>query len=128
MALLGSSDSSTIPITLQPPLPQSFRRPMLPRPLLLPRASPALATILQGTSHHGLSGLSRQQPDGRHVVFNHRWKPSLNFWLFNPMSGFDLTHSFSPDGPPVASHFTLQTITMPVTIAPEKTAFIIVDM
>jgi len=58
------------------------------------------------------------------VVGNARNK----FWLFNPETGFDLTHPPSPDGPAVIPHLKLLTTSTPVTIAPSKTALVIVDM
>lgn len=54
--------------------------------------------------------------------------PASSFWLFDPSSGYDLTHPSSPDGPPVASRLTMATATMPVTIATEKTALVVIDM
>lgn len=52
--------------------------------------------------------------------------PNSNFWLFDPKDGFDLTHPSSPDDG--APRFQLQTTTAPVTIAPRKTALVIIDM
>lgn len=51
-----------------------------------------------------------------------------NFWLFNRDKGFDLTHPSTPDSPPVFPRLTIQTTNGPVTIAPSKTAIVIVDM
>ena len=51
-----------------------------------------------------------------------------NFWLFDPATGFDLTHPSSPEAPLVKPRFRLLTTTMPITIAPDKTGLIIIDM
>lgn len=51
-----------------------------------------------------------------------------NFWLFSRDLGFDLTHPATPDSPPVFPRLTIQTTNSPVTIAPAKTAIVIVDM
>ena len=54
--------------------------------------------------------------------------PKSKFWLFHPDHGFDLTHPSSPDQAPSGRRIKLPTTTMPVTVAPEKTALIIIDM
>lgn len=51
-----------------------------------------------------------------------------NFWLFSRRHGFDLTHPPTPSSPPVSPRLTLATTKSPVTIAPAKTALVIVDM
>ena len=51
-----------------------------------------------------------------------------NFWLFSNRDGFDLTHPDTPSSPPVHPRITLETTTDPITIAPSKTALIIIDM
>ncbi|KAM7219454.1 Isochorismatase-like protein [Rhypophila decipiens] len=51
-----------------------------------------------------------------------------SFWLFDSTNGFDLTHPSKPEGPIVKPRFQLNTTTMPVIIAPEKTALIVIDM
>lgn len=53
---------------------------------------------------------------------------SSNFWLFHPQRGFDLTHPSSPEGHTNLRQFQLLTSTAPVTIAPEKTALVVIDM
>ncbi len=50
------------------------------------------------------------------------------FWLFHPDHGFDLGHPSSPDQAPSGRRIKLPTTTMPVTVAPDKTALIIIDM
>ncbi|KAK5651596.1 hypothetical protein OQA88_11869 [Cercophora sp. LCS_1] len=47
-----------------------------------------------------------------------------NSWLFNPASGWDLTHS--PEA--LSPRLTLRTTTAPITINPTRTALIVVDM
>lgn len=51
-----------------------------------------------------------------------------NFWLFSNRHGFDMTHPPTPDAPLVYPRLTLTTSNSPVTIAPAKTALIIIDM
>ncbi len=52
-----------------------------------------------------------------------------NFWLFNNRHGFDLTHPGSPSASPVKPRLTLQSkYNAPITIAPSKTALVIIDM
>ncbi|KAK3312938.1 isochorismatase family protein [Apodospora peruviana] len=56
-----------------------------------------------------------------------------NFWLFNPSTGWDLSHAtIPPDSPsskpPTSKRITLATTTAPITINPEKTALIVIDM
>ncbi|ATY66720.1 isochorismatase family [Cordyceps militaris] len=51
-----------------------------------------------------------------------------NFWLFSHRHGFDMTHPATPDAPPVYPRLTLTTSNSPVTIAPAKTALVIIDM
>ncbi|EGX97233.1 isochorismatase family protein [Cordyceps militaris CM01] len=51
-----------------------------------------------------------------------------NFWLFSHRHGFDMTHPPTPDAPPVYPRLTLTTSNSPVTIAPAKTALVIIDM
>ena len=53
---------------------------------------------------------------------------SSNFWLHSDKDGFDLTHPQTPSSPLVYPRLTLQTSTSPITIAPSKTALVIVDM
>ncbi|RSL45334.1 hypothetical protein CEP54_014316 [Fusarium duplospermum] len=54
--------------------------------------------------------------------------PESNFWLFDKNDGWDLTHPSTPDGPTVHPRVQIQTTTAPVTIAPKKTALVIIDM
>ena len=54
--------------------------------------------------------------------------PKSKFWLFHLDHGSDLTHPSSPDQAPSGWRIKLPTTTMPVTVAPEKTALIIIDM
>lgn len=51
-----------------------------------------------------------------------------NFWLFSNRDGFDLTHPDTPSSPPVQPRIKLGTTTDPITIAPQKTALVIIDM
>ncbi|KAK0627835.1 Isochorismatase-like protein [Immersiella caudata] len=52
-----------------------------------------------------------------------------NFWLFSPETGWDLTHPSSPEGSlPPARRLTVTTTTAPITIDPDKTALIVIDM
>ncbi|KAL8934361.1 MAG: hypothetical protein Q9216_005948 [Gyalolechia sp. 2 TL-2023] len=51
-----------------------------------------------------------------------------NFWLFHEKLGFDLTHPSSPESAPIYPRLTLQTSKTPVTLAPQKTAVVVIDM
>ena len=51
-----------------------------------------------------------------------------NFWLFDEQLGFDITHPSSPDSAPIYPRLTLQTSKTPVTLAPHKTALVVIDM
>ncbi|KAF1962036.1 Isochorismatase hydrolase [Byssothecium circinans] len=53
-----------------------------------------------------------------------------NFWLHHTAHGFDLTHPENPSTPtpPSSPSITLQTTTSPITIAPRKSALVIIDM
>ena len=51
-----------------------------------------------------------------------------NFWLYSSRTGFDLTHPATPDSPPVSPSVTIQTTTTPITVAPAKSALVIIDM
>ncbi|KAF2107100.1 isochorismatase family protein [Lophiotrema nucula] len=51
-----------------------------------------------------------------------------NFWLFDEKNGFDITHPKTPDSPLVYPRMTLQTSKAPVTLAPQKTAIVLIDM
>ncbi|KAK1755471.1 Isochorismatase-like protein [Echria macrotheca] len=52
-----------------------------------------------------------------------------NFWLFSPSTGWDLTHPPSPEeSPPARRRLTLATTTAPITVDPDKTALIVIDM
>ncbi|KAK3359161.1 hypothetical protein B0T25DRAFT_577340 [Lasiosphaeria hispida] len=60
-----------------------------------------------------------------HLVGN----ADTTFWLFNPTTGYDLTHPATPSSPPVATRLRLATTAdVAVTIAPAKTAPIVIDM
>lgn len=54
--------------------------------------------------------------------------PKSKFWLFHPDHGFDLTHPSSPDQAPSGRRIKLPTTTIPVTVTPNKTALIIIDI
>jgi len=51
-----------------------------------------------------------------------------NFWLFDENSGFDITHPETPSSPLIYPRLTLQTSKTPVTLAPQKTAVVVIDM
>lgn len=51
-----------------------------------------------------------------------------NFWLFNEKLGFDITHPSNPDSALIYPRLTLQTTKTPVTLAPQKTAIVVIDM
>ena len=51
-----------------------------------------------------------------------------NFWLHSSSTGFDLTHPSPPTTPSPGPRLTLQTTTTPVTIAPHKSALVVIDM
>ena len=74
--------------------------------------------------HHSTNG-SQASPSPSHSIVVGR--PS-NFWLFSNRHGFDLTHPDTPSSTPVHPRITLETTNDPITIAPSKTALIIIDM
>ncbi|KUJ17109.1 Isochorismatase hydrolase [Mollisia scopiformis] len=51
-----------------------------------------------------------------------------NFWLWSERDGFDLTHPETSSSPLLHPRISLQTTNSPITIAPSKTALVIVDM
>ena len=51
-----------------------------------------------------------------------------NFWLWTAIGGFDLTHPLTPICDPVMPRIRLTAANSPITIAPQKTALLIVDM
>ena len=51
-----------------------------------------------------------------------------HFWLWTERDGFDLTRPDTPDAPQVLPRITLQTTYTPITIAPSKSALVIIDM
>ncbi|KAF2788953.1 Isochorismatase hydrolase [Melanomma pulvis-pyrius CBS 109.77] len=51
-----------------------------------------------------------------------------NFWLFDEKLGFDITHPSNPDSPLIYPRLTLQTSKTPVTLAPHKTAIVVIGM
>ncbi|OAA77801.1 isochorismatase family protein [Akanthomyces lecanii RCEF 1005] len=51
-----------------------------------------------------------------------------NFWLSSSSSGFDMTHPPTPTSPLVYPRLGLTTTNAAVTIAPHKTALVIIDM
>ncbi|KAL2075413.1 hypothetical protein VTL71DRAFT_356 [Oculimacula yallundae] len=53
---------------------------------------------------------------------------SSNFWLFNDNDGFDLTHPAAPHSTPIYPRLKLHTTNTPITVCPQKTALIIIDM
>jgi len=53
---------------------------------------------------------------------------SANFWLWDSIHGFDLTHPVTPTTPTTSKTIKFNTTTVPVTISAEKSALVIVDM
>lgn len=51
-----------------------------------------------------------------------------NFWLHSTVTGFDLTHPAEPTSPLVHPRLTLEASTATVTIDPQKTALLVIDM
>ncbi|KAI9867745.1 MAG: hypothetical protein M1830_005767, partial [Pleopsidium flavum] len=51
-----------------------------------------------------------------------------NFWLHSTRDGFDLSHPPTPDSAPISPSLRLQTTTTPITIDPQKSALVIIDM
>jgi nicotinamidase-related amidase len=51
-----------------------------------------------------------------------------NFWLFSSETGFDLSHPPTASSRPVALNVTFKTTTNPITIDPDKSALVIIDM
>lgn len=64
-----------------------------------------------------------EQSHRRAVIGN-----ASNFWLHSTRTGFDLTHPETPSSPPVSPRITLKTTTTPITVDPDKTALVIIDM
>jgi nicotinamidase-related amidase len=62
-------------------------------------------------------------PNDVHVVGNKN-----NFWLWTEETGFDLTHPATPTSDPVLPRLSFSAYNTTLTIAPLKTALIIVDM
>ena len=54
--------------------------------------------------------------------------PNASFWLYDSITGFDLTHPPTPSGPRPTPNYTLQTTTKPVTICAAKSVLVIIDM
>jgi nicotinamidase-related amidase len=51
-----------------------------------------------------------------------------NFWLHSTKTGFDLTHPEKPSSPLVQPRLLIKTTATPITISPEKSALVIIDM
>ncbi|KAF2248733.1 isochorismatase family protein [Trematosphaeria pertusa] len=51
-----------------------------------------------------------------------------NFWSFDQRTGWDLTHPATPSTPPSNPGLKLSTTTTPITIDPNKSALLIIDM
>ncbi|KAI1131070.1 isochorismatase [Nemania abortiva] len=51
-----------------------------------------------------------------------------NFWLWKESSGFDLTHPATPTSEPVTPRIELEAFNARITIAPQKTALVVVDV
>jgi nicotinamidase-related amidase len=51
-----------------------------------------------------------------------------NFWLYSETEGYDITHPATPDAPKIFPRLTLKTVDSFLTIAPSKTALVIIDL
>ena len=51
-----------------------------------------------------------------------------NFWLYNSGTGYDLTHPETPESDKISPSVTIETTTSPITVDPEKTALVVIDM
>ncbi|KAF9734677.1 hypothetical protein PMIN06_006183 [Paraphaeosphaeria minitans] len=51
-----------------------------------------------------------------------------NFWLYSPVSGYDITHPKSVSAPKVYPRLTCKTGSTHLTLAPNRTALVVVDM
>jgi nicotinamidase-related amidase len=51
-----------------------------------------------------------------------------SFWLHSTKTGFDLTHPETPSSPLVQPRLLIKTTTAPITVSPEKSALVIIDM
>ncbi|KAK8202139.1 hypothetical protein M8818_005665 [Zalaria obscura] len=68
--------------------------------------------------------MGSEQQHRRAVIGN-----ASNFWLHSTKTGrFDLTHPEHPSSPPCSPRLDLQTTTTPITVDPDKTALVIIDM
>ncbi|KAI0549061.1 isochorismatase family protein [Xylaria curta] len=83
----------------------------------IPTASPAV--VAQVSSKHASSSVHSSP-----IVVG----SDSNFWLFTNSDGFDMTHPATPSSRPEYPRVTLKTTTSAVTIAPAKTALVIIDM
>lgn len=54
--------------------------------------------------------------------------PHGSFWLYDSTKGFDLTHPPTPTSSSPTPNHTIKTTTVPVMIAPAKSALVIIDM
>ncbi|KAK5199286.1 hypothetical protein LTR96_003343 [Exophiala xenobiotica] len=54
--------------------------------------------------------------------------PEGSFWLYDSTTGFDLTHPPTPTSAGSDGNYTFKTTTLPITIAPSKSALVIIDM
>jgi len=53
---------------------------------------------------------------------------SKSFWLYSTATGFDLTHPPTPDSAPLSPSVTFSTTTAQVTVDPQTTALVVIDM
>ncbi|KAJ9618249.1 Phosphatidylinositol 4-kinase pik1alpha (PI4-kinase)(PtdIns-4-kinase) [Taxawa tesnikishii (nom. ined.)] len=68
--------------------------------------------------------MSKPEQHRRAVIGN-----ASNFWLHSSKTNrFDLTHPKTPTSPPCSRRLDLQTTTTPITVDPDKTALVIIDM
>ncbi|KIV85312.1 hypothetical protein PV11_01017 [Exophiala sideris] len=69
--------------------------------------------------------MDNTDPDHRKAIIG---DPNGSFWLYDSTRGFDLTHPATPTSPSPTPNHTIKTTTLPVTIAPSKSALVIIDM
>lgn len=51
-----------------------------------------------------------------------------NFWRYNSGIGYDLTHPETPESDKISPSVTIETTASPITVDPEKTALVVIDM
>ena len=88
-------------------------------PIISPKSLKTMSLI----SQYSTVGCIGSMKTKNHVIGH-----STNFWLFNSCNGYDLTHPESPNSPLLYPRLTLKTTRSPITIAPNKSAIVIIDM